>query len=274
MIQAEQGEASMSIADVDQSGVGKKKATKVTADRATEGDGGTSSVKEKRRHGIIEQATYFNCIVLIIAAAFAIGTTSSAIVDVAMSLGIFNAVYVIWQRYQLSAVKLLREVINSIREEVNELIVINDNLTITTNNVNTEVQRLSSIETDVKQILAEQKEGMEEFMSILRENREIQNKMEKCLKNDLAQELIEQVVRSDQDKDFKIDPEEIDMLMMRLGTLDAVIIDEEKFRKEMELRGYGLFSVLTIIKDLVGHDVDDDGGIFKFDMKAYKNNYT
>lgn len=265
----EQGTASMSMADVNQGGVGKKNAQRSTATDMSEHS--NADDQPKRKHGIVEMTTYGVCGTLVLTALLSMAlVSSSGIVVVAMSLGIANAVNAVRQRCILAFGGSLREIINRVRKDVNRLMRINVSLTENVNGVETEAKRLDSIEKNLQTALDERQTDMKTFMNLLKTNKETQEKMKFCIKEVVSQEIIEQVVRSDRDQDFIIDPEEIDMLLVRLGTLDGLDIDEARFRKKMEEKGSSLTAVIGVIRNLMENTKEEEE-IFHIDVEEYKS---
>lgn len=82
------------------------------------------------------------------------------------------------------------------------------------------------------------------------------------------------MLKSDQDADFIIDPEEIAGLKLRLDTIDGVDFSEENFNKALQRSGYdpnsvdvkaGGFNikvVLDVMKNLLDDDVPEEDNIF------------
>jgi len=260
----EQGTASLSMADVDQRGVGKMNAKLTTAtDMAAD-----ASNQPKRKYGIVENTTYGLCITLGLASLISMIATNSLIVYVAMSLGVFSSANVVRQRLMLAMGSSLREVINKIRNDVNRLSKINDSLTNNVEEIGIEVARLGDIEKSLQGLLAEGQQDMNEFMNLLKINKEVQGRQVLCIKKKVSENIIEQVIRSDRNGDFVINPDEIEMLLTRLETIEGLEINEERFKKKIKLRGSGLHSVIAVIRNLM-ESKDDDEAIFRIDVVKY-----
>ena len=90
----------------------------------------------------------------------------------------------------------------------------------------------------------------------------------------VIQNLISVVMRSDNDKDFVIDPEEVDALILRLKNIDGVDFSEENFQKALEKAGYdptkvdvkkggySIQAVIEVIKNLMDDEVPAEDNIF------------
>lgn len=257
----------MSMADVDDRGVGKKNATRSTAARMRKVL--PSMRKPKRKHGITELVTYTLSAALASTSVLSILAAHSIITYVAMSLAIFNSANTLRQRVSIAVGKTLRDVINMIRHDINILTNLNSSLTKEVDEVKEEASRLKGIQKRVQDKMDETHQDVNVFMDSLRENHEIQKRMKQIIKQQVMQAIIEQVVKSDKDGDFQISHSEVDMLLTRLDTLEGFSVEEDRFRRHLALRGYGLESVITVIKNLMDHEEEEDS-IFHFDVGQYQ----
>lgn len=69
------------------------------------------------------------------------------------------------------------------------------------------------------------------------EYQRIQQNIKTDLRSKIQQTLLNVMMKSDQDEDFEIDPEEIDRLVLRLKNIPGVKFDEAKFRKAIARDG-------------------------------------
>jgi hypothetical protein len=82
------------------------------------------------------------------------------------------------------------------------------------------------------------------------------------LRSKVQQTLMTVFMRSDQDEDFVIDPEEVDRLVLRLKNIPGVEFDEKKFRKVLNKEGG---DIMKFADRHFGDDVAlDKDRIFKF----------
>ena len=58
-------------------------------------------------------------------------------------------------------------------------------------------------------------------------------------------------------EDFRIDPEEVDVLVLRLKSAQGVKLDEQRFRSEIGQSGYRVSTVLNICKGMLSDDSDE-----------------
>jgi hypothetical protein len=90
------------------------------------------------------------------------------------------------------------------------------------------------------------------FVYEVKQNRIVQNDIEKLLVMDVMQNVISTIMRADCDQDFVIDPEEVDMLIMRVKALPGVEKVDEAHLKELLLKGgSGLEAVMTVVRNLM-----------------------
>ena len=96
----------------------------------------------------------------------------------------------------------------------------------------------------------------------MKENREILGQMQKNLRANVLQNLLQVVIRSDQDDNMTIEEDEIDDLINRIKKINGVEVREEKFKDRIISSGGSLSSVMDIIKNLMADDVSKEDEIF------------
>mmetsp|Transcript_9100 Transcript_9100/g.14107 ORF Transcript_9100/g.14107 Transcript_9100/m.14107 type:complete len:276 (+) Transcript_9100:195-1022(+) len=176
----------------------------------------------------------------------------------AMCLGIFVALGVFAQRLVLLQFKTLREVHNQIRQEANVLQEQNQELQGSVTSLETKVEKLRAVENNLQNICDAQGSSTTEFMTLLDEQREIIAEMHHHLEAEVVQNLLTAVMKSDRDRDFIIDPEEIRYLMLRLEHSSAgIVVHEDAFKALLERKGYNLGAVLDVCKKLMNKDESD-----------------
>lgn len=258
------GVASMSMADVEMANVGKKKMAKMTKEEEEEDVGNMS------RHGLIALVTYVSCAALACTAILAIMAASehTVLIYMSMSVGILTSANCVQQRCRLEERESLRQVLNRTRLQANEFAKSNTRLKLQNDTLKLEHNRLTKIETSLTVVLNRQRQNVHSFVQSVKNNQLIMDDMKDCLVADVLQMIIETVVKSDRDQDFHIDPEEVDMLILRLQQFDGLYVREHAFRKKMKQQGYSIHSVLTICKNLM------DGSSSTNNKNKNKNNKT
>lgn len=133
---------------------------------------------------------------------------------------------------------------------------------------------LKEAEVKLAELSVLQGRNVDELVEQVREFKKIQVQVKESLEAKVIQNLISVVLKSDQDADFIIDPEEIAGLKLRLNTIDGVDFSEENFNKALQRSGYdpnnvdvqaGGFNikiVLDVMKNLLDDDVPEEDNIF------------
>lgn len=202
--------------------------------------------------------------------------SQSVTVYVAGALGAFNSANVFRQRLGIAGGESLREIMKAIRREITQLANINSSLIKELDDVQEEASRLEDIENILQEQMADSQREQNAFMDTLRESREIQKKIKGILRAQIAQEIIQQVLKADRDGDFRLDPEEIGPLLNRLRTLDGFTVKEDRFREYLVSRNFGLKCVIDLIQNLMTNEEkgEAEDAIFHFDVSTKKWNKT
>lgn len=168
----------------------------------------------------------------------------------------------------------LHRTLNEVREEVNKLQKENDRLTTENDKLGQTVQQLKGVEEQLQELSILQGKNVDELTKQVREFKVIQEQIKESLEAKVMQNLISVVMSADNDRDFKIDPEEVDGLKMRLNTIDGVDFSEQNFDKALKKagydpeavkkhkEGYNITAVLEVMKNLFDDDVPEEDNIF------------
>eukprot|EP00550_Attheya_septentrionalis_P006625 CAMPEP_0198291958 /NCGR_PEP_ID=MMETSP1449-20131203/9281_1 /TAXON_ID=420275 /ORGANISM="Attheya septentrionalis, Strain CCMP2084" /LENGTH=271 /DNA_ID=CAMNT_0043990645 /DNA_START=111 /DNA_END=926 /DNA_ORIENTATION=- len=240
------GEASLSMADVDVTQVGRNNDT---AAEMREGD--------TKGLGIVETVTYAVCATSFVFAPLAMVVAQASVVNVAMFLAGIIAPYAAYQRALLSRMDTLRQVHNKIRKDVSRLRAQNDKLSQENDNLERETAKVQGMEASLSGIMEKQGSSVGTFIDLVKENKSIQNKINANLEAVVLQDILDVVIRSDKDEDFIIDPEEVNLLIMRLQSSNGIEVEAEKFKELMAKKGYKLSAVLDICRNLMDHSLAD-----------------
>ena len=132
--------------------------------------------------------------------------------------------------------------------------------------------RLKETEAKLEEISILQGVSVDTLVAQVKEFKEVQADMKESLQTKVLQNLIGVVITADKDKDFVIDPEEVDGLVVRLKSMDGVDFSEENFNKAVTKSGYdpsdatkGGYSinvVIEVMRNLLDDDVPDEDNIF------------
>mmetsp|Transcript_19811 Transcript_19811/g.29168 ORF Transcript_19811/g.29168 Transcript_19811/m.29168 type:complete len:301 (-) Transcript_19811:321-1223(-) len=268
------GEASLSMVDVEMSTVGKKKAVMNSEVKAVMTDEDVEN--EKPPVGLFTLIVYCVTSFTVVVAIGAMAIENAALVYIAMSFPVMISPYASYQRYQIVMGDSLRTVINRIRMDVNRFTSENAKLKATNDRLSQEVGTLERVEANLNNIVEEQGTNASEFMNLMKENQTTLDTIKENLQGQVLQDLLRVVMQSDRDEDFQIDPEEINILVMRMQNVSGVVFNEDHFRALMKKRGYKLQVVMDICKTLIVGDHDDEEDeehIFTLDVGGVKRKF-
>jgi hypothetical protein len=208
----------------------------------------------------------------IISGAFAglsVGTSVTAMilapstpVFVAGALSSVIGPYAYYQQTKLTDILALKETHEAVRREVNRLSQENRRLNETVGELSDTIDRLEDVEQALDVITQTQGQSVDAFAQQVKENREILGQMQKNLRANVLQNLLQVVIRSDQDDNMQIEDDEIDDLITRIKKINGVEVREDKFRDMIRSSGGSLSTVMDIIKNLMAEDKGGDESIF------------
>lgn len=131
----------------------------------------------------------------------------------------------------------------------------------------------------MQQLSKLQGQSVDTLLKQIDEYRIIQAKVQQSLESQIIQNLIDVVIRSDNDQDFIIDKNEVDGLLSRLKSIEGVNFSEANFAKAiakagfdvqavMEKRGgFDLTAVIAVVKNLLDDRVPAKENIFQIDVQ-------
>ena len=187
-------------------------------------------------------------------------TRGDGVVIFAGALTCVIAPYAYYQQTKLTDINLIKATYMSITRQVDRLNTENrrlhDKLTELTNTID----RLEDVETAMDVITGTQGQSIEEVTEQVQQSAEILAQMKKNLRAYVLQNLLQVVIRSDNDDNMKIEDDEIDDLIRRIRIINGVEVNEEEFRKLVAKSGGGLTKVMDIIRNMMAYDDDDGGG--------------
>lgn len=161
---------------------------------------------------------------------------------------------VVWiNEWKLLRYPSMRRTVNSLRREANNLQREINFLNLEVNELQTEIKGMEEGNERLMNVKMIQGKNLEEIVDLVRENQEILDEMREYLRQAVLQDIIKSILRSDVDRDCKLNREEAEALKRRLKiSLDAygVVFDVEKFHRAIGLSP-SLFNVITIVKRLL-----------------------
>merc|ERR1712176_648648 len=124
------------------------------------------------------------------------------------------------------------------------------------------IDKLEDVEQALDVITQTQGQSVAAFAEQVKENRDILGQMQKNLRANVLQNLLQVVIRSDQDDNMQIEEDEIDDLINRIKKINGVEVREDRFKEKIISAKGKLSSVMDIIKNLMADDVSGDDEIF------------
>lgn len=202
-------------------------------------------------------------------AAVAVGTSVTAmvlvgspIVYIAGALSSVIGPYSYYQQTKLTDILALKETHEAVKREVDRLQSENMRLNETVGELSDTIDKLEDVEQALDVITQTQGQSVAAFAEQVKENRDILGQMQKNLRANVLQNLLQVVIRSDQDDNMQIEEDEIDDLVSRIRKINGVEVREERFKEKIISSGGQLSSVMDIIKNLMADDVSGDNEIF------------
>lgn len=201
-------------------------------------------------------------------AAVSVGTSVAAMilnpmtpVFVAGALSSVIGPYAYYQQTKLTDIAALKETHEAVKREVDRLQGENIRLNETVSELSDTIDKLEDVEQALDVITQTQGQSVAAFAEQVKENREILGQMQKNLRANVLQNLLQVVIRSDQDDNMQIEEDEISDLISRIK-MNGVEVREDKFKAAIMSSGGSLSSVMDIIKNLMADDVSEEDEIF------------
>ena len=202
-------------------------------------------------------------------AVVSIGTSVTAmvmnpgtIVYLAGALSSVIGPYAYYQQTKLTDIIALKETHEAVKREVDRLQSENVRLNETVGELSDTIDKLEDVEQALDVITQTQGQSVAAFAEQVKENRDILGQMQKNLRANVLQNLLQVVIRSDQDDNMTIEEDEIDDLISRIQKINGVEVREDRFKDAIMSSGGSLSSVMDIIKNLMADDGSGEDEIF------------
>ena len=202
-------------------------------------------------------------------AALSVGTSVTAMVmNGTMAVYIAGALssvigpYAYYQQTKLTDIIALKETHEAVKREVDRLQNENIRLNETVGELSETIDKLEDVEQALDVITQTQGQSVAAFAEQVKENKDILGQMQKNLRANVLQNLLQVVIRSDQDDNMQIEEDEIDDLISRIQKINGVEVREDRFRDAIMSSGGSLSSVMDIIYNLMADDVSGEDEIF------------
>jgi len=202
-------------------------------------------------------------------AVVSVGTSVTAIVmnpgTIVYIAGALSSVigpYAYYQQTKLTDIIALKETHEAVKREVDRLQRENIRLNETVGELSDTIDKLEDVEQALDVITQTQGQSVAAFAEQVKENRDILGQMQKNLRANVLQNLLQVVIRSDQDDNMQIEEDEIDDLISRIKKINGVEVREDRFKDAIMSSGGSLSSVMDIIKNLMADDISGEDEIF------------
>jgi len=189
-------------------------------------------------------------------------TGFSTIVIISGALSSVIGPYAYYQQTKLTDIIALKETHEAVKREVDRLQSENVRLNETVGELSDTIDKLEDVEQALDVITQTQGQSVAAFAEQVKENRKILEDMQKNLRANVLQNLLQVVIRSDQDDNMQIEEDEIDDLICRIKKINGVEVREDRFKDAIMSSGGSLSSVMDIIKNLMANDVSGEDEIF------------
>lgn len=177
--------------------------------------------------------------------------TSSALVTVA---GVFACVigpYSYWQQRNLTDVLALKKTHTALVKEIEHLKSENERLKGLVGELGDTVTRFEEVEESLDFINEMNIESIDEFRIQVDTAKSILELMKENLKANVLQNVITVVLHSDQNRDFRFDSQEVDILINNLKSINGITINEQRLRTKIANISGDLNGVITIMRDVM-----------------------
>lgn len=208
----------------------------------------------------IERAAAGVALAAVITAVAAAIVEQSVLVIVGGILSSIVGPYCYYQQTRLTDIRTLLETKKAVTVEVDRLEQENKRLVKNIDDMTASVDRLQEIDQALAVITESQGQSIDAFEKQVADNKEILQKMKGNLKANVLQNLLSVILRSDSDQDFKMDAEEVELLIKRIQNISGVTVNEAKFRQAIQ--GQSIDAVMDIVKNLLRPDVPEEDRIF------------
>mmetsp|Transcript_34101 Transcript_34101/g.55678 ORF Transcript_34101/g.55678 Transcript_34101/m.55678 type:complete len:246 (+) Transcript_34101:203-940(+) len=203
------------------------------------------------------------------AAVVSVGTSVTAMVlnpftpvFVAGALSSVIGPYAYYQQTKLTDIIALKETHEAVKREVDRLQGENVRLNETVGDLSNTMDKLEDVEQALDVITQTQGQSVATFAEQVKENRDILDQLHKQLRANKLQNLLQVVIRSDQDGNMQIEEDEVDDLVTRIKKINGVEVREDRFKDRIMSSGGSLSSVMDIIKNLMADDISGEDEIF------------
>jgi len=209
----------------------------------------------KKRERVVLAIGLATCVVSLITLIL----VDSTIVGVAMLFSVICSTTVMLRQRKLTSKGSVRNLINVLRQSANEYHGSNSSLRKSIDSLLPQAARVKEMEQQVEDQVRKSGQNMNEFTNSISLNNALLDKMKEKMKLQTSQEILRVFFLSDRSKNMKLDPTEVEILIVRLSVMNGVIFDEGLFRKTFR-NGLTLSDISILIKAMYNDNDDSDVG--------------
>lgn len=197
-------------------------------------------------------------------AALSMWLTAPLIVDIAGAFMLAFAPYIAIQKRQLLKLGTFRSHLNEMRRKVNNFMIQNDRLTKTITDLKGSVERLEVAEGKISNLTNTSEKNVDRLVYLVKENKRITNEVKKNTQAQIVQQLTTTVLRTDQDLDLMISPEELERLMTRLDATPGFDLNRERFKEVLgdTTKPIPVGNIMKVIRNLKDDSVPEEHNVF------------
>ena len=135
---------------------------------------------------------------------------------------------------------------------------------------------LEHVQADLEKAAAKSGGQVDRLLELIELNSELQTKMRSKLQNQVVQQIMSAILHTDRDRNFVLEPAEVDMLITRLDHLPGVQFHADRFRNKIasDQGDLTLEDVIKIARSLDDELVNKEEAIFCFRPKALRGNLS
>ena len=233
------------------------------------GDDETSVTKASKRTFSLTALRYY-CTPTTIAAVTVVSCLLSiqfvdiVLVQIASVSTIITSIILAYQQRILKRLVSLRHQHNEVRKRLNYFRTERAKLHRTMDRLDEQAADLHFVPKELQQLSKSQ--DVDQLLEILEEQKSIQEKMREKINQQVMQDIMSIVVRSDRDRNWTLRPNEVETLIVRLGGLEQIDLNERRFRQILGTNPT-LGNVMEVIRSLLERDDEYQYGDPVFKVK-------
>jgi len=180
--------------------------------------------------------------------------TGGTIVIIAGVLGIGLGGYQYYQETQLQLAEKLKDVREALRKEIDKLTQQNKRMKENLEEVTTKVNELDEIASGFELMADHGQKGNLTLVKCIEQNEKILKRLRGSLREHISQNIITIIMKVDQNRNRKIESNDLEALRKKLAEINNIHIDVNEFSKQFESHALSYDDCLKIIMEYVQKD--------------------